>query len=155
MCINPHFLSESSPNGEFLLFPYPSPHSNRQIFPKQFSSWQDLQDISYKNIILRNYISYVGNLLKLNFSLKLTLKLINLKSNSFYYILRDFPMRSYLLLALTIISVFCLPVFTQEDIKKERVLVVLDNLAIRDTHSLFFQDLESNSISALFAYPSN
>jgi len=52
-------------------------------------------------------------------------------------------MRSYLFLALTVLSVLCLPVFTQEDIKKERVLVVLDNLAIRDTHSLFFQDLES------------
>jgi len=58
-------------------------------------------------------------------------------------------MRSYLFLALTILA-FSLPVFSQEDIKKERVLVVLDNLAIRDTHSLFFQDLENEGYNVDF-----
>ena len=55
-------------------------------------------------------------------------------------------MRSFALFTTILVSLMFLATFSQEDIQKSRVLVLLDSLAIKDTHSLFFQDLRSNKI---------
>lgn len=49
--------------------------------------------------------------------------------------------KSILLIALVSLM---LTVSLQNEVKKTRVLVLLDNLIIKDTHSTFFSDLESN-----------
>lgn len=65
-------------------------------------------------------------------------------------------MRSFVILAVVLLQLFCLPSFAQDDVKRSRVLVVLDNLAIRDTHSQFFSDLEGKrSLTSIFELPFN
>lgn len=59
-------------------------------------------------------------------------------------------MRSFVILAVVLLQLLCLPSFAQEEAQRNRVLVVLDNLAIRDTHSQFFSDLEGEGYNLDF-----
>jgi len=59
-------------------------------------------------------------------------------------------MRTPLLITLALFGFVFLSVFAHQDIQKNRVLVVLDSLAIKDTHSLFFSDLEKDGYTLDF-----
>jgi oligosaccharyltransferase complex subunit beta len=59
-------------------------------------------------------------------------------------------MRSLLFIALALFGLISGSAFAQENVHKTKVLVVLDSLAIRDTHSLFFSDLEKEGYNLDF-----